>query len=234
MSVAKTVTSSAVTESDKLAKLRKQYGCGPVELTGADDALYERHLFFDNVIGPTSRRPTRTVRGLCSLRARHSLATLGAHRGNIPARESQARLLPFDGVSHRPLAGQQRDESLARSSSRQASRDKQKNLDWLGTARTGARRRPGQRGAGTPGGLLPRLDGHDATPGDGLRPALRIRHLPADHPGRLATRAAGQLAPPAGPLGDRPTAASRWKSSWIARSRCAAALCSVVQASRRG
>jgi len=30
-------------------KLIKQYGCGPVQFTGTPDALYERHLLFDNV-----------------------------------------------------------------------------------------------------------------------------------------------------------------------------------------
>ena len=39
-------------------------------------------------------------------------------------------------------------------------------------ARVGAGRRPGQRRARAPGGLLPRLDGHDAAPRDGLRAAL--------------------------------------------------------------
>jgi len=34
------------------AELLAQYGCGPVEFTGTDDALYERHLFFDNVLDP--------------------------------------------------------------------------------------------------------------------------------------------------------------------------------------
>src|SRR5262249_18595127 len=38
--------------SDTMTALRRQYGCGPVELTGSPDALYERHLFFDNVIDP--------------------------------------------------------------------------------------------------------------------------------------------------------------------------------------
>jgi starch phosphorylase len=38
--------------SDTMAALRRQYGCGPVELTGSADALYERHLFFDNVSDP--------------------------------------------------------------------------------------------------------------------------------------------------------------------------------------
>jgi len=35
-----------------MAALRRQYGCGPVELTGSADALYDRHLFFDNVVAP--------------------------------------------------------------------------------------------------------------------------------------------------------------------------------------
>jgi glycogen phosphorylase len=40
--------------SDALSALRRQYGCGPVQLTGASDALYERHLFFDNVVDPAT------------------------------------------------------------------------------------------------------------------------------------------------------------------------------------
>ena len=32
------------------ATLLKQYGCGPIQFTGAD-GLYERHLLFDNVTG---------------------------------------------------------------------------------------------------------------------------------------------------------------------------------------
>jgi glycogen phosphorylase len=35
-----------------LGGLLEQYGCGPVRLTGTDAALYERHLLFDNVVGP--------------------------------------------------------------------------------------------------------------------------------------------------------------------------------------
>ena len=31
-------------------ELLEQYGCGPIWFTGSDDALYERHLMFDNVI----------------------------------------------------------------------------------------------------------------------------------------------------------------------------------------
>ncbi len=39
---------AGLTESE-LAKLIQQYGCGPVRFTGSDEALYERHLVFDNV-----------------------------------------------------------------------------------------------------------------------------------------------------------------------------------------
>jgi len=31
-------------------KLLEQYGCGPIRFTGTGDALYERHLMFDNVV----------------------------------------------------------------------------------------------------------------------------------------------------------------------------------------
>src|SRR5262245_38557788 len=54
MSVQKPPTRRAATASDTMTALRRQYGCGPVELTGSADALYERHLFFDNVIDPAS------------------------------------------------------------------------------------------------------------------------------------------------------------------------------------
>ena len=37
-----------------MAELRRQYGCGPVELTGSAAALYERHLLFDNVADPAA------------------------------------------------------------------------------------------------------------------------------------------------------------------------------------
>jgi starch phosphorylase len=42
------------TESEDLAKLRSQYGCGPIEFAGTSDALYERHLVFDNVVDPAT------------------------------------------------------------------------------------------------------------------------------------------------------------------------------------
>ena len=36
--------------SDSISKLIAQYGCGPIKFSGTDEALYERHLLFDNVV----------------------------------------------------------------------------------------------------------------------------------------------------------------------------------------
>ena len=41
-------------ESDTIAKLLRQYGCGPIQFAGTDNAFYERHLVFDNVIELTT------------------------------------------------------------------------------------------------------------------------------------------------------------------------------------
>jgi glycogen phosphorylase len=36
----------------EIKELIEQYECGPVQLAGTGDALYERHLMFDNVVDP--------------------------------------------------------------------------------------------------------------------------------------------------------------------------------------
>ena len=35
--------------AEGISKLLQQYGCGPVQFSGTDSSLYERHLVFDNV-----------------------------------------------------------------------------------------------------------------------------------------------------------------------------------------
>src|SRR5262245_27878642 len=37
-----------------IKRLLEQYGCGPIEFTGSGDALFERHLMFDNVTSASS------------------------------------------------------------------------------------------------------------------------------------------------------------------------------------
>ena len=57
------------------AKLLAQYGCGPIRFSGDADALYERHLLFDNVVAPAATGPrerfeaaARSVRDVLSQR----------------------------------------------------------------------------------------------------------------------------------------------------------------------
>ena len=47
----------AAAGADGIATLLRQYGCGPVEFTGTHDALYDRHLLFDNVIKLSAAGP---------------------------------------------------------------------------------------------------------------------------------------------------------------------------------
>jgi glycogen phosphorylase len=42
--------------------LLEQYGCGPIRFSGTNDALYERHLLFDDVIAATSATPRESFR----------------------------------------------------------------------------------------------------------------------------------------------------------------------------
>src|SRR5437867_12823564 len=54
MSTTKVAASGAATEPDGTATLLRQYGCGPIEFHGTDNAFYERHLLFDNVVKLTA------------------------------------------------------------------------------------------------------------------------------------------------------------------------------------
>jgi starch phosphorylase len=56
-------------------ELLTQYGCGPIQFSGRDDALYERHLLFDDVCAPEAAGPrerfeaaARSVRDVLSQR----------------------------------------------------------------------------------------------------------------------------------------------------------------------
>jgi len=69
-------TSSA---SDDMSKLIQRYNCGPISFAGTDDAFYERHLVFDNIIellaaGPRERFEAfaRSVRDILSQRWVHT------------------------------------------------------------------------------------------------------------------------------------------------------------------
>ena len=74
--VVKTADERPVTPGfSNLSKLLDQYGCGPVRFAGTENALYERHLLFDNVIDLAAATPrdrfeafARSVRDVLSQR----------------------------------------------------------------------------------------------------------------------------------------------------------------------
>src|SRR5215831_16705627 len=75
MSKTQTAASPPATASDGMATLRRQYGCGPVDFSGTENALYERHLLFDDVVHPVAAGPrerfeaaARSVRDILSQR----------------------------------------------------------------------------------------------------------------------------------------------------------------------
>jgi glycogen phosphorylase len=72
-------TASKSKEPADIPKLLNQYGCGPVQFSGTDNALYERHLLFDAVVdlkdaGPRERFEAlaRSVRDILSQRWVHT------------------------------------------------------------------------------------------------------------------------------------------------------------------
>src|SRR6266853_3962131 len=75
MSANQTVVSPASTESETISRLLRQYGHGAIQFSGADNALYERHLVFDNIVDPEAAGPrerfeaiARSVRDVLSQR----------------------------------------------------------------------------------------------------------------------------------------------------------------------
>jgi starch phosphorylase len=75
MSFSRTAAFARTPSPPTLQELSARYGCGPIQLTGTEDALYERHLMFDNVVdftavGPRERYEAfaRSVRDVLSQR----------------------------------------------------------------------------------------------------------------------------------------------------------------------
>jgi starch phosphorylase len=117
------------TAADGLAKLRRLYNCGPVEFTGTETALYDRHLTFDAVVKPTAAGPrerfeavARSVRDILSQRW---LLTDETYERENPKR---VYYLSMEFLIGRSLANNVTN-LLLDSVVQQAA--KQKDLDWL-------------------------------------------------------------------------------------------------------
>jgi starch phosphorylase len=120
----------ASTGSDGIAKLRRQYGTGPIDLTGTENALYERHLAFDNVVDPATANPRERFEALARS-VRDILSQRWIKTENTYARDNPKRVyyLSIEFLIGRSLANNVMN-LLLDPVVREAV--KEENLDWLG------------------------------------------------------------------------------------------------------
>jgi glycogen phosphorylase len=122
--------SATLNESDVWAKLRNQYGSGPVELSGTETALYERHLVFDNVIDPAAAGPRERFEAIARS-VRDVLSQRWIKTENTYARDNPKRVyyLSMEFLIGRSLANNVTNlllDPIVKESV------KEKHLDWLG------------------------------------------------------------------------------------------------------
>ena len=172
---------------------------GSVPFSGRPDALFERHLLSDAVVEPSTaydrQRFEALARSVRDLLSRRWIETQRTYDQQNPKR---IYYMSMEFLIGRSLTNNVMNLML------QAAHRAHRARGQPGLARpgrAGARCRARQWRPWPAGGVLPRFDGDHAAPGDGLRAALRVRHVSSVNRTRLAARTSGQLVAPAGPLG---------------------------------
>src|SRR6516162_9526109 len=116
--------------SDTISKLIAQYGCGPIKFTGGEEALYERHLLFDNVVDASQvnlrERFEAVARSVRDVLSQRWIRTEQTYEGANPKR---VYYLSIEFLLGRSLANNI-ENLLLDPIAKQLIKDK--NLDWLG------------------------------------------------------------------------------------------------------
>ena len=122
--------SSKTVIADPLSKLAAQYGCGPVKFTGTEEALYERHLLFDNIVESSEvtlrERFEAVARSVRDVLSQRWVQTERTYRRENPKR---VYYLSIEFLLGRSLANNVTNLMLDPIA---AQLIKEKNLDWLG------------------------------------------------------------------------------------------------------
>src|SRR6266849_7054698 len=115
--------------SDTAQDLLQQYGCGPIQFSGTNDALYERHLLFDDIVAPAAAGAREQFEA-AARSARDILSQRWVRTESTYDRENPKRLdyLSMEFLIGRSLSNNVTNLLLDPYVKRAAS---QRNLDWL-------------------------------------------------------------------------------------------------------
>jgi len=123
-------TPRRVTTPEDMNVLLEPYGCGPIAFTGTDNALYERHLFFDSVIDPSAAGPRERYEAVARS-VRDVISQRWVRTENTYERVNPKRVyyLSLEFLIGRSLASNITNLLLAPLAKQLV---RQKNLDWIG------------------------------------------------------------------------------------------------------